>query len=53
MFISKKTNVDDVDPEVMVRGMRLEVVRENKYLGVIIDSNLCFKQQVKKTVNRM
>ena len=38
-------------PSVMVGGERLEVVEYFKYLGVIFDSNLNFKQHVKKVKN--
>ncbi len=34
-------------------GERLQVVSEYKYLGVLIDSKLSFKAQVKKVCNRV
>ena len=37
-------------PDIFVKGQRVEVVQEFKYLGIILDSNLTFKKQIKKTV---
>ncbi len=37
-------------PDVFVSGERLQVVSEYKYLGVLIDSKLSFKAQVKNRV---
>ncbi len=37
-----------VVPDVFVSGERLQVVSEYKYHGVLIDSKLSFKAQVKK-----
>ena len=48
MFFSKSANRDP-DPDVIVAGKRLPVVQEFKYLGIIIDSRLSFKTQVKKS----
>lgn len=50
MFFSKKASTDG-DPDVFVHGTKLKIVHEFKYLGIVIDSQLCFKQQVKRTVN--
>lgn len=47
MFFSKSVNRDR-DPEVTVAGKRLSVVHEFKYLGIVLDSKLTFKTQVKK-----
>ncbi len=52
MFITKTKNLSVV-PDVFVSGERLQVVSEYKYLGVLIDSKLSFKAQVKKVCNRV
>lgn len=52
MFFSKSTNRDP-DPDVIVAGKRLPVVQELKYLGIILDSRLTFKTQVKKVINKI
>lgn len=52
MFFSKSANKDP-DPEVTVAGRTLSVVQEFKYLGIILDTQLTFKSQVKKVVNRI
>ncbi len=49
MFITKTKNLSVV-PDVFVSGERLQVVSEYKYLGVLIDSKLSFKAQVKRSV---
>ena len=36
------------EPDVYVAGKRLQVVSDFKYLGIFIDSNLSFKQLVKR-----
>ncbi|KAI2660998.1 hypothetical protein H4Q32_027593 [Labeo rohita] len=46
-FFSKSANRGP-DPDVTVAG-RLSVVREYKYLGVILDSQLTLRKQVKKS----
>lgn len=35
-------------PNVHVNGERLDVVEQFKYLGVVFDSNLTFRQHIKK-----
>lgn len=52
MYFSKKTNTDS-DPNILIQGKKMEVVQEFKYLGITIDSQLGFKQHVKRIVNRM
>lgn len=52
MFLSK-TNSTSVVPDVFVSGERLQVVSEYKCLGVLIDSRLSFKAQVKKVCNQV
>ena len=47
MFFEKRTSATP-DPDVFAAGQRLEVVKEFKYLGIILDSNLTFKKQAKK-----
>ncbi len=49
-FFSNKASADII-PDVFVQGTKLEVVQEFKYLGIMIDSQWRFKQQVKRTVN--
>lgn len=48
-----KTASNTVDPHILVLGQRLEFVKEFKYLGIMIDSNLFFKTQFKKVYNRV
>lgn len=52
MFFSKSANRDP-DPDVTVAGKRISVVQEYKYLGIILDSQLTFKKQVKKVGNKI
>ncbi len=52
MFFTKK-NSPSVEPDIFVSGERLQVVSEYKYLGVLVDSKLSFKAQVKKVCNRV
>lgn len=49
MFFTKK-NSPSVEPDISVSGERLQVVSEYKYLGVLVDSKLSFKAQVKRSV---
>lgn len=46
-------NSSSVEPDVFVSGERLQVVSEYKHLGVLIDSKLSFKAQVKNVGNRV
>lgn len=48
-----KTKSSCVEPDIFVSGERLQVVSQYKYLGVMIDSTLNFKAQVKKVCNRV
>lgn len=41
------------DPPVDVAGCTLAVLQEYRYSGVIIDSKLTFKSQVKKVTNKL
>lgn len=52
MFFSK-TNSACVEPDVFVLGERLQVASEYRYLGILIDSTLSFKPQVKRVCNRV
>ena len=52
MFFTK-TKSSCVEPDVFVSGERLQVVSQYKYLGVLIDSRLNFKAQVKKVCNKV
>lgn len=47
MFFEKRASVTP-DPDVYAARERLQVVTECKYLGIILDSTLTFKKQVKK-----
>lgn len=47
MFFSRQPT-EGQQPSVMVGGERLDVVEHFKYLGVIFDYKLTFKQQAKK-----
>ena len=51
MFFSKSANKDP-EPAMLVAGRTLLVMNEFKYLGIVIDSQLTFKPQVKKVVDR-
>lgn len=51
MFFCKSKN-SSAEPDVFVSGERLQVVAV-KYLGVLLDSRLSFKAQVKKVCNRV
>ena len=51
-YMSKSAN-SNPDPDVTVEGRRLSVVQEFKYLGIIIDSKLTFKTQVKIVPNKL
>lgn len=52
MFFSR-SNSSSVEPDVYVSGDRIQVVPEYKYLGVLIDSKLTFKSQVKRVCSRV
>ncbi|OOO00385.1 MAG: hypothetical protein ATN35_07545 [Epulopiscium sp. Nele67-Bin004] len=47
MFFSK-TKIHCPEPDVIVDGERLRVVSDFKYLRVVIDNNLTFKEHIKK-----
>ena len=48
--IRKKTTQE---PDIFVKGERLKVVEDFKYLGVIVDSHLSFKKHIKKVNGRV
>ena len=50
MFFSRQP-AEGEQPSVLVNGERLDVVEQFKYLGVVFDSNLNFKQHVKKILH--
>ena len=52
MFFSKK-QCSTPDPAIMLSGVKLQVVSEFKYLGLLIDSQLSFKSHVKKEGHRV
>ena len=47
MFFAKRAT-DATEPDVYVSGEKLKLVSDLQYLGIILDSNLSFKKQVKK-----
>lgn len=53
MYFTKKTGIDTVDPDMMIHGTKIKTVQTFKYLGIIVDSKLNFKQHVKKVANTM
>uniref|UniRef100_A0A3P9IXE9 Reverse transcriptase domain-containing protein n=1 Tax=Oryzias latipes TaxID=8090 RepID=A0A3P9IXE9_ORYLA len=50
MFFSRQPTREE-QPSVVVNGEQLEVVEQFKYLGIIFDSKLTFKDHVKKISN--
>ncbi len=48
-----KSNSIIKEPDVYVSGVRLQVVPQYKYLGILIDSKLTFKAQVKKVCKQV
>lgn len=52
MFFSK-SNIENSQADIYVTGEKIKVVSEFKYLGIIIDSKLTFKSQIKKVCNRV
>ena len=52
MYFSNRANTES-DPNIFVQVKTIEVVQEFKYLGITLDSQLSFKQQIKKIVNRI
>ena len=50
MIISTKSNDRKWKPPLFLKGQKLEVVQEYKFLGVIIDNELRFKAHVNKIV---
>ncbi|XP_046707928.1 uncharacterized protein LOC124387560 [Silurus meridionalis] len=52
MFFSK-SNIANNQADIYVTGEKIKSVSEFKYLGIIIDSKLTFKSQIKKVCNRV
>ncbi len=52
MFFSKSNSIIK-EPDVYMSGMRLQVVPQYKYLGILIDPKLTFKAQVKFVSSRV
>ena len=52
MFFSK-TKDSSENPDVLVSGEKFEIVKEFKYLGIIIDSNFNFRAQVRRVCKRI
>ncbi len=52
MFFSKSNSIIK-EPDVYVSGVKLQVVPQYKYLGILIDSKLTFKAQVKKVCKQV
>uniref|UniRef100_A0A8C7CP59 Reverse transcriptase domain-containing protein n=1 Tax=Oncorhynchus kisutch TaxID=8019 RepID=A0A8C7CP59_ONCKI len=48
MFFTKRAT-DATEPDVYVSGEKLQVVSDFKYLGIILDSNLCVKKVIQIT----
>ena len=47
MFFSK-TSKSHTEPDVFISDQRIKIVKEYKYLGILIDNQLTFKKHVKK-----
>ena len=47
MFFSK-TSRSHTEPDVFISDQRIKIVKEYKYLGILIDNQLTFKKHVKK-----
>ena len=47
MFYTKRAT-DATEPDVYGSGEKFQVASDFKYLGIIVDSKLSFKKQVKK-----
>lgn len=43
-----KTKNSYTEPDVFISGQRIQIVNGFKYLGIILDGNMTFKQHVKK-----
>ena len=50
MFFSK-TSKSHTEPDVFISDQRIKIVKEYKYLGILIDNQLTFKKHVKKICN--
>ncbi len=48
MYVFSKSNSITEEPDVYVPGLKLQVVSQYKYIGILIDSKLTFKTQIKK-----
>ncbi len=51
--VFSKSNSIIKEPDVYVSGVRLQVVPQYKYQGILIDSKLTFKAQVKKVCKQV
>lgn len=49
MFFSK-TMVQPPNTDILIKGEKIDIITDFKYLGVTLDPNLNFKKHVKKTV---
>jgi len=52
MYFSK-SNIANNQADIFVMGEKIKVVSEFKYLGILIDSKLTFKSQIKQVCNRV
>lgn len=52
MFFSK-SNIANNKADIFVMGEKIKVVSEFKYLGILIDSRLTFKSQIKKVCKQV
>lgn len=44
----RKQTSNSPNPDVYVAGKKISIVTQYKYLGMVLDSNLTFKEHVKK-----
>ncbi len=52
MYFTKKSR-NTVEPHIFVLGQRLEITKEFRYFGIVLDSYLTFKTHVTKVCNRV
>src|SRR4029434_3738872 len=47
-MLFSKTSKSHTEPDVFISDQRIKIVKEYKYLGILIDNQLTFKKHVKK-----
>ncbi|KAK0138886.1 RNA-directed DNA polymerase from mobile element jockey [Merluccius polli] len=52
MFFAK-TNKVHREPDVFIAGQRIQIVKEYKYLGIVIDCHLTFKNHISKICKKV